>query len=261
MKKTLLFTFALTLFFAAQAFSYANLRYYLNKTEGSAYEVIVVPDVSGASAAEVKGPAMADYEPAPFLSEYSSETWHSGPKTFTELKAFISGKWYVHIYIGNYAESVYSFTIADTLQEPNFLPVPSITEPMQGADDVIAQHCHLTWDSNGADANAQNLWVQTRWYSASLLPSQTSWDHDWLDMGESYCKVWYSISPSGLMGPLQYVSGTSFTWNSSLAYLVSSDRHTFTVKYSLDLNDDNHIDFGDFAIFCEHWLEWGPSGS
>lgn len=259
MNKILFCSLAITLLAASQCFSYARFTYYINKTEGDNYEVIVVPSVSGASSARVKGPNMADYEEAPYLSEYRSHTWHSGPKTFTELQAFIVGTWYIHIFIGNYDESIYSFTIADTLQEGDFLPVPTITQPVQNADNVIAQHCIVTWAPNGADTGAEKLWVRAGWNSATLDVSATSWSAGWMGMGGSYCKVWYAVSPSGLMGPLTHVSWLTLPWDPELAYLVSSDRHNFTVKYSLDLNEDYHIDMKDLAIFCLHWLEWGPA--
>lgn len=259
MNKILLVSLAVTLLVASEGFSYARFTYYLNKTEGDNYEVIVVPSVSGASSAYVKGPTMAEYEEAPYLSEYRSHTWHSGKKTFTELQAFIVGTWYVHIFIGNYAESIYSFTIADTLQESDFLPVPSITQPAQNADNVIAQHCTVTWNPNGADTSAEKLWVRAGWNSATLDVSTTSWYTDWLTMGDKYCKVWYAVSPSGLVGPLTHVSWLTLPWDPELAYLVSSNRHKFVVKYSLDLNEDYRIDFKDLVIFFEHWLDWGPT--
>jgi len=259
MNKILSFSLVVTLLLSSQAFSYARFTYYINKTASDNYEVIVVPSVSGASSAHVKGPAMIDYEEASYLSEYRSHTWLSGLKTFTELKAFIAGTWYVHIFIGNYDQSIYSFTIADTLQESDFLPVPAIIKPAQNANNVIAQHCTLTWDPNGADAGAENLWVRAGWNSATPDVLATSWYTDWLNMGDNYCKVWYAVSPSGLMGPLTHVSWLTLPWNPQSAYLVSGDRHTFTVKYSLDVNEDYQIDMKDLAIFFAHWLEGGPA--
>lgn len=272
MKKTLLFSFALTLFFAAKAFSDTTLSFYIDKTGSDAYDVIVVVDI-GTNVA-IKGPAMAYYESAPFTYEFFSRTWHSGPKTFTEMKTFIAGKWYVQI---NYVltQSIYSFSIADILQESDFLPNPIMIEPEQGADNMISQDCRAVWDPNGAQINAEKVWLWIEWGYDWPEISQTSDELPWLDIGEHSCKIGYCKSPpSGFMGPLQYVSGVDTAWDSSLAWLLSSDRHTFTVSSSIDFNGDYHIDFKDYALYCSpldfqidfeglsvicrNWLEWGP---
>jgi len=274
MKRMLLLSFALSLFFTAKAFS-VDFTCYINKAEGDAYEVILVPDVYFSWGTYVKGPAMANYEQATFSQEFYTETWHSSSMTFSELQTFIQGTWYIKIVLYS-SQSVYSFTISDILEVSDFLPNPSIIEPEQGEDNMISPDCYATWDPNGADINADKLWLWAGWYYDWPSISQTSCDLGWLNIGENYCKIGYCKSaPSGLMGPLQYVSGTSITWDSSLAWLLSSDRHTFTVTSSLDLNNDWFIDFKDFALlcldeydtidledyaaFCRHWLEYGPT--
>ena len=274
MKKTLLFSLIISLVFAAQAFSYP-IDFYIDKTGSDDYDVIVVVGISTNVA--VKGPAMADYETAPFSQEFYKRTWHSGTMTFNEMKTFIVGTWYVRI---NFvlSESVYSFAIVDILQESDFLPNPLIIEPEQGADNMISQDCFAIWDPNSADIDAEKLWLWAGWYYSWPSISRTSRDLGWLPLGENFCKIGYCKSPpSGFMGPMQYVSGVTVTWDSSLAWLLSSDRHTFTVDFTLDLNGDYHINFADYAlycsqpefqidyeylaIFCENWLEDGtPAG-
>jgi hypothetical protein len=271
MKKTLLFSFIISLFFVAQAFPF-SMDFYIDKTGSNAYGIIFVTNAG--NSVEIKGPMMADYESASFSQQFYKKTWYSDVMTFNELKTFIAGTWYIHSTF-SLTESVYSFTIADILQESDFLHNPLIIEPAQGADNMISQECYAIWDPNGADIDAEKLWLWSGWYYAWPAISQTSLDLSWLNIGENYCKIGYCKSPpSGFMGPLQHVSGVTLTWDSSLAWLLSSDRHTFTVTSTLDFNGDYFIDFEDYAlyysspgfqidleylaVFCNNWLEYGP---
>jgi hypothetical protein len=272
MKKTLIFPFIILFFFSAQVFSY-EISFYIDKAGSDNYEVIFVTNAG--NTAEIKGPMMADYESAPFSQEFYKRTWHSSPMTFNELETFIAGTWYVHVTFV-LSQSVYSFTIADILEQTDFLPNPSLIEPAQDANDLISQECEAIWDPNGADIDADKLWLWSGWYYDWPSISQTSSDLGWLNIGENFCKVGYcKLATSGFMGSLQHVSGVTLTWDSSLAWLLSSDRHTFTVGSTLDSNGDNQIDFQDYAfqcsspdfltdlegltIFCRHWLEHGPT--
>ena len=202
MKKALLLSFVLTFFFAANAFPDTTLNFYIDKTAGDTYDVIVSV-YTGANVA-IKGPAMSGYESAPFTYEFFSKTWHSGPKTFAEMKTFIAGTWYVRI---NYVltQAIYSFAIADILQESDFLPNPIMIEPQQGAENMISQDCRAVWDPNGAQINAEKVWLWIEWGYDWPEISQTSDDLPWLSIGEHLCKIGYLKSPSsGFMVPLQY---------------------------------------------------------
>jgi hypothetical protein len=273
MRKAFVLSLFMSFFFDVSAFSDTTLSFYIDKLSGDSYDVIVT--IHTDTWVSVKGPAMANYEAASLSYEFWEKTWRSGPKTFNEMKTFIAGTWYVNVnYL--YNPSIYSFTIADTLQESDFLPLPSILQPQEGADDIISQDCLVTWDPNGADTNAELLWIWGWWLFDSPPVSATSETLGWLSLEETWCRVGYLKSaPSGFMGPLQYVSGPTTSWAASYSRLISSDQHTFTVSRTLDLNDDWFINFYDYALycsqsesqidweyisaFCRHWLESGPS--
>ena len=57
------------------------------------------------------------------------------------------------------------------------------------------------------------------------------------------------------------VSGPAIDGVSATVHLISGDRHNFTVKYSLDFNDDDVIDLSDLAALTSNWLEPAPSSA
>ena len=226
------------------------------------YLGIDTDDLSGVVSCSVKGPNMADY----ILADWDSgrTQWYSRLfySTVSELQINSVGTWFLKLVYDDTSESIYTFTISGTLEENDFPSVPVILEPAEGDPNVIAEHYDLTWNSNGADADATMLAVEVGgdsfFYSSySLGVSSMTWHPGWLEIGEAYFRISYLIDHTSEMFTSypSLVSGPVVNWHFVKAYIASGVKNDFTVKYSLDFDDNDSIDLSDLAVIFSHWLE------
>ena len=70
-------------------------------------------------------------------------------------------------------------------------------------------------------------------------------------------KIGYSNVMWDRRTPIVNVSGTVINWVSDLPIplWMSGDHVEFKVTRTIDLNDDNIINFADLAVMMAHWLE------
>jgi hypothetical protein len=246
---------------SARLFWYALKKDY---PSGARYAIVIGLEISGTKACSFKGPHMADYASAAWYPGLDNWRLELPDLTLNELQQESLGTWELKLTHNDDQETVYSFTISGTLEEGEFLPIPVIIEPVQDAN-VIAQHYNLSWNPNGARAQAHDLYVEiggdTFNYFSNIIDDAVEWQPGWLELGDAYAKVAYvGYRPYMMDGPW-LISGPFIDWTTRIAGLASGDKHYFTVKYSLDFNDDDRIDLSDLAVFCSHWLETAPSSA
>jgi len=202
--------------------------------------------VDGSKACYFKGPNMA---------EYQQGVWSEGHGHWYYELPFISLSQLQIEFLG-----IYMVNVIGPLEDAMFLPVPALIEPEYNASNVIAEHCTFTWDSNMAESMADDLWVviagDSFFYLDSTLDlTSTSWSPGWLEIGDAFCRLSYVDYRFDMISEPDLVSGTEIIWNFYMTCLLSSDKHNFSVKYSLDFNEDDIINLEDMVIFFTHWLE------
>lgn len=222
--------------------------------------------ISDMKACSLKGPNMADFAPAQWVPQRGQWTLAIVPLTLSQLQQKSLGTWQLKLTDMNDNESIYSFTISGELQDSEFLPMPVMIEPYFSDSNVIAEHYTLRWDPNGAQADADALGVEITgsgfsYFSNTLDLSVTSWDPGWLEIGSAYCKVGYADYRPDMVNTPSLVSGPKINWESTMASVVSGPYCPFTVKYSLDFNDDDVIDLSDLAALTSYWLDPAPSSA
>ena len=265
MMKKFLFTMLLILFcFTQSTFAFNYISWQVQKGEGTYwyYVGIDTDDLTGVIDCYLKGPNMADYITADWdagRTQWYSRVFYS---TFSELKINGVGTWLVKIIYQDSSESIYTFTIGDTLEESYFPPVPTIIAPIEGASNIIAEDYNLSWDSNGADLVATMLAVEVGgdgffYYNYDNTDvSWTTWQPGWLEIGEAFLGVSYMINhtPDMFISGPTLISGPSISWI-KMAHVGSGAKNDFTVKFSLDFNEDDLINLEDISVIFSHWLE------
>jgi hypothetical protein len=215
--------------------------------------------ISDMKACSLKGPNMAEFVPAVWVPQKGLWYWDKYPFTLSQLQQESLGGWELKLVNNNDQESIYTFTISGSIEDSEFSPVPELLEPATNAANLIAEDYTLSWNSNGAEGVADFLAFELAgnsfFYSSTIDLSAAEWNPGWLELGSGYCKVGYFRNRSDIITSPILVSGPAISWESYMAFLTSGDRHNFTVKYSLDLIDDNVIDLADLKEFCLYWLE------
>lgn len=264
-------TLALFLLFACVC--YAENRIYWQAVKVNPHEPtddhysitvrVTVPDIPFTKACYVKGPAMEDYAPAEWFQWMDAWDFRMPPMSLIELQNQSVGLWEFQLIYDDESESKYTFVIVGTIEDDNFLPVPTIIEPAQKASNVIAQDYVMRWESYDAHQYAHALALEITgedFFHFSMLSfyddkSLTEWRPGWLELGDAYAKIGYFLFNTQMLTQLAHVSGPAIDWDAALVFFVSGDKHDFTVKYSLDFNEDGIIDLADMAVLFSHWLE------
>jgi hypothetical protein len=237
---------------------------------GVRYGIQIRVTISDMKACSFKGPNMTDFSPAdwvPLRGQWSCVILPLPPLTLSQLQQESRGEWQLKLTDNDNRESIYSFTISGTLQDNEFLPIPTLIEPANGASNVIAQNYTIRWNPNGAQMGADALLVDIgdiggnvfNYFTNTIDLSATSWNPGWIEIGKAFCKVAYADYRPDMIDTPLLVSGPAINWESHMASLVSGPYHTLTVKYSLDFNNDDVIDLLDLAVMCSYWLEPAPN--
>jgi len=267
MKIWYMYLLGLLICLAQNSFPYNYISWLAQKGEQTYWNYLGIDldNLSGVVSCHAKGPNMANYIMMDWdegRTQWYNRLFYS---TLNDLQKNSVGTWFLKIVYYDGFESIYTFTISGTLEESDFPPVPAIIEPADGASNIIAEDYELVWDSNGADAEATMLGAEIGgngfFYSSNNLNvSSTTWNPGWLEIGDAYFKITYSINRTAEMLTYpSYVSGPEVFWHFVRAYTGSGIQNDFYVKYSLDLSEDNVIDLLDLDVLCSHWLEPAPS--
>ncbi len=236
------------------------------KVGNDSYMISFWAEVAGANEIYIKGPLMADYEIVDIDDGGSEIGWRMVGLTLAGINAQSQGQWYVKVTFDGQPENISSFNIIGGIADVEFPPVPTITYPADGDLNVIAEDCTFAWDSNGAENSSQYLRVDTAGtgfaYSAksnfgTIDLTDTTWRPGWLEQGEAFMKIGYSNVMWDRRTPIVNESGMVINWLSSLPIplWMSGDHVEFEVTRTIDLNDDNIINFADLAVMMAHWLE------
>jgi N-acetylneuraminic acid mutarotase len=223
------------------------------------YEIFIRFSVSDMKACYLKGPDMPDYVPAVWNELRDQWGLEVYDLTLEQLRQQWLGTWYLKLIHDDDQESIYTITISGDLEDSDFLPIPELIEPAPDSN-IIAEDYIMTWDPNDAQSDADALTVEIGgsdfiYLSSAIDTNAVTWNPGWLELGAAYCKIGYFYyRPDMIEYPL-LVSGPSIAWGYYNAFLVSGDKHFFTVKYSLDFYKDYVIDFLDLEFLCSHWLE------
>lgn len=244
-------------------FYWQALKIHSENAPGFQYGLSIRVRVPYTTACLLKGPLMADFTAATWSPAMEAWDLLLYPLSLAELQQRI-GTWQVKLDHLDGRRSVEAFTVSGALAADSFLPIPNIHEPAPDAAGLVAQDTTLRWNPNGAHLNAHLLFLEFGGEDCHYFRylsfmqddrSITEWRPGWLGLGAGYAKIGYVWVRSDMMQPVTHVSGPAVTWNPAMVFLVSGDRHEFTVRYSLDLNEDDRIDLADLSVFSAHWLE------
>lgn len=224
------------------------------------YGISIRLSIADTKACAFKGPDMTDYVSATWFEPRGQWSWETYGAALSELQQMSLGVWEMKLTHDDDRESMYTFAISGGLADSEFLPVPAVIEPAMDAPEVIAEDYMLSWDSNGAAAGANDLFVEVggdgfNYFSNTIDPGATAWNPGWLELGDAYFKTGYVVYRPDMISLPAWISGPVIDWNPYMVFLVSGDKHSFTVKYSLDFVNDGRIDLSEIAILCAHWLE------
>ncbi len=228
------------------------------------YSISVRVVVPGTKACSLKGPLMEDYVSAEWFKGMDAWDIRLYPISLSNLQQQSFGQWELKLIFDNDQESVYTFTISGSLEDEDFLPVPDILEPAHNASNIIAQNSTLRWNPNDANLDAHLLILEMTGEDFSYISSFlyfkddisiTHWNPGWLGLGKAYAKVGYVWVRNYMMQQLALQSGPVVNWDTATVFLVSGAKNDFTVKFSLDFNEDDIINLADLAMICNHWLE------
>lgn len=124
------------------------------------------------------------------------------PMTLSELQGAMGGGWTLRVVAGGDTYD-YTFDVA-AVQEGDFLPMPSVTSPLNGAN-VNTSHV-FTWDNNDAhlDADGYEAWlevddweVMNGWMadgSGGTLPQDAeSWSVHGIPLGDAEFGIGYGV--------------------------------------------------------------------
>lgn len=228
------------------------------------YGITVRAIVPGTKACYLKGPLMEESVSAEWFKWMDAWDIRLYPISLSDLRQHSFGLWELKLIFDDDQESIYTFTISGSLEDEDFLPVPDILEPAHNASNIIAQNSTLRWNPNDACLDAHLLFLEMTGedfsYFSSFLYlkddiSITQWHPGWLGLGEAYAKVGYVRVRNYMMEQLALQSGPVVNWHTAAVFLVSGAKNDFTVKFSLDFNEDNIINLADLAMICNHWLD------
>lgn len=228
------------------------------------YGISVRVIVPGTKACYLKGPLMDEYVSGEWLQWMDAWSILIYPMSLSNLQQQGFGQWELKVVFEDDQESIYTFNISGSLDDSDFLPLPDIIEPAHHASNIIGQDSVLRWDPNDAYLDAHLLLLEVTGedysYFSSLVYfkddlSITQWNPGWLNFGEAYAKVGYVLVRSQMIQQLVPVSGPVINWDTVTVFVVSGAKNDFTVKFSLDFNEDGRINLSDIAVMFSHWLE------
>lgn len=221
---------------------------------------VLVPETKACS---VKGPLMEAYASAEWFPWMDAWNILIYPTSLSGLQQQGLGQWELKLVFDDGRESLHTFDISGVLEGRDFLPLPEIVSPAHHASAVIGQDYTMQWDPNDAHLNAHLLLLEITGENYSYFESLvyfnddisiTQWHPGWLGIGDAYAKVGYVLVRNSRM-QVTHISGPVINWDNTAEFIVSGARNDFTVKFSIDLNEDGIIDLSDMAVLFSHWLE------
>lgn len=242
----------------------------------SFYTMFLWADVNDANIIELKveGPNMTGYEPADINESIFDFGWSREDMNLSKIQTLSQGTWTLKFMYEDDTNGIYTFEIKNGIEANEFLPQLRILEPLDGDVSVIAEHYTFCWDPNGAADDANILSMDTGLVGVNLLysesiinddidPCMTTWAPGWLETGSVYFRAGYCLRKWEKTSSLTYddVNSTSsapeIKWEPLLPIPVwmTGERIEFEVTKTLDLNDDDIINFEDLAFIAAHWLE------
>ncbi len=165
----------------------------------------------------------------------------TGYGSLVDLNAAIAGDWHVDIVTGKGAHGWGDCTL-NALPDSDFLPVPTITSPTDGADD--GPGVMMQWNHNGAEADALEMFaeledadgtwqeMQREVYFGDPKPWPTSWMPDFVPAaGPAEAIVAYGRDPSDLLAGDPTAGGDDLNWDTDpvLGFVASVDVVDFNV--------------------------------
>ena len=164
-----------------------------------------------------------------------------------------------------------TFTIVSKnnhLQRPLVVTTDEIAAPSEGLDAwVIPEHTAEKYES--MLIKVINVHISNTGYgkafdnyllTSNIDPSLTCWVsdymntdkekgliyHPYVEIGQNFC---------GVAGILEQYTGDSEGIYYDYYQLLTTNTKAFTIEQIADLDGDCDVDFADFSIFVEHWLE------
>ena len=164
-----------------------------------------------------------------------------------------------------------NFTIVSTnnpLPEPLVVAVDQIAAPVEGLDSW------LVTDHNAEKYEAMlikviNVNVKDTGYgkaydnyilASNADPNFICWASDYMNAGKDKGLIYHpNIEPGrnfcGVTGVLEQYTGEQDGISYDYYQLLTTSTEDFTIEQIADLDGDCDVDFLDFGIFTEHWLE------
>jgi len=164
-----------------------------------------------------------------------------------------------------------NFTIVSTnnpLPRPLVVPIDEIAAPLEGLDAwVVADHNAEKYEAiliKVIDVYVKDIGYGKTYDNYLLVsnvdPNFTCWAsdymndnrdeiyHPYIEIGQNFC---------GITGVLEQYTGEQEGIHYDYYQLLTTSTEAFTIDQTADFDGDCDVDFADFSIFAEYWLQTG----
>ncbi len=166
-----------------------------------------------------------------------------------------------------------NFTIVRTNNpppKPLVVTIDEIAAPLEDIDAwVLPDHNSEKYES--MFVKVINVYVQDTGYgkafdnyllTSNVNPNLTCWVSDYINNDKDKGLIYHPLVVTGqnfccVAGILEQYTGDSEGIRYDYYQLLTTTTESFTIEQIADFDDDCDVDFADFSLFAEHWLQAG----
>jgi len=156
------------------------------------------------------------------------------------------------------------------LPAPKIVTIDEIAAPLEGLDEWVVPD----YDAEKYEAmliKVVDVYVQDTGYgkaydnyllASNVYPNLTCWASDYMNAGKDKGQIYHPYIEigqnfCGITGVLEQYTGEQEGIHYDYYQLLTTSTEAFTIDQTADFDGDCDVDFADFSIFAEHWLQTG----